>query len=414
MRAVEKYLNKLSEPLIPHKPSPNLGFVVTIPAFNEAETIKSIDSLLKCNSPEADIEILINVNFSELATENEKKFNEHVFRILQQYAKDKSTKKIKIHILYFPNQNKKVAGVGWARKQVMDEAFRRLLTVNNENGIITGFDADSDCQDNYFTEIENFFKKKPKATACSIRFEHPISGTKYSEEIYQAIILYELHLRYFINAQKKMNVSFAYQTVGSSFAVRAHNYAQVNGMSPKKAGEDFYFLQKVIALGHFYNLNSTCVYPSPRISNRVGFGTGPSVGEISKTGTKLTYNYHSFIEIKKLYDALPQIYEQTIRIEELKLTDLFLNYLHQQKIEFVVQNLIKNNKSFERFKASFMQWFGAFQVLKVLNILATSETFKNKDLISEVHKLELVEASNNPKVLLEALRVLDTKNYFSR
>ena len=410
MRAVEKYLSKLPAPLIDTEPNSDLGIVVTIPAFNEAETIKSLKALLDCDLPRCSVEILVNVNFSAQASYPEKVFNRSAFKILDQYAKLNSNHRIKIHILYFPDQNPKVAGVGWARKQIMDEAFRRLLVNGNENGIITGFDADSDCQKNYFVAIEEFFQNNAKATACSIHFEHPISGTKYPNSIYKAIVLYELHLRYFINAQKQMGLPFAYQTVGSSFAVRAESYAQVNGMSPKKAGEDFYFLQKVIALGHFKALNTTCVYPSPRISNRVGFGTGPSVGEISESGIKLTYNYQSFLEINRLYNALEKLYYQKIKLEDIGLAQPFETYLIKQKAEIAIQNLRKNNKSFDKFKAGFMQWFGAFQLLKVLNILRATDTFSDQDIISAVNQLNMIPPSHSPKHLLEQLRVLDKQN----
>ena len=410
MRAVEKYLSKLPAPLIDTEPNSDLGIVVTIPAFNEAETIKSLKALLDCDLPRCSVEILVNVNFSAQASYPEKVFNRSAFKILDQYAKLNSNHRIKIHILYFPDQNPKVAGVGWARKQIMDEAFRRLLVNGNENGIITGFDADSNCQKNYFVAIEEFFQNNAKATACSIHFEHPISGTKYPNSIYKAIVLYELHLRYFINAQKQMGLPFAYQTVGSSFAVRAESYAQVNGMSPKKAGEDFYFLQKVIALGHFKALNTTCVYPSPRISNRVGFGTGPSVGEISESGIKLTYNYQSFLEINRLYNALEKLYYQKIKLEDIGLAQPFDAYLIKQKAEIAIQNLRKNNKSFDKFKAGFMQWFGAFQLLKVLNILRATDTFSDQDIISAVNQLNMIPPSHSPKHLLEQLRVLDKQS----
>ena len=317
MRAIEKYLNQNPIALINDKPKSDLGIVVTIPSFNEAETIKSLESLLACEESRCSVEILVNVNFSENSTFESKVFNKISFDILEQFARNKSRDRFKIHILYFPNQKIKVAGVGWARKQIMDEAFRRLMAIDNEEGIITGFDADSTCSKNYFIELENFFDNKPKATACSIKFEHELEGEKYSASIYKAIALYELHLRYYVNAQKLIGTPYAFQTVGSSFAVRAKHYAGVNGMSPKKAGEDFYFLQKVIALGHFYQLNTCCVYPSSRISNRVGFGTGPSVGEISKVGEKQTYNFKSFLEIKKLFDVLEDLYSERVLIQDL-------------------------------------------------------------------------------------------------
>lgn len=407
MKAIDKYLSKLPEALVKERPDSNLGIVVTIPAYNEAETIKSLDALLLCDRPRCAVEVIVNVNFPEYTSQESKRFNEKVYDVLLQFALQNSTDSFAIHIQYFPNQVKKHAGVGLARKQVMDEAFRRLLSVGKEDGIITGFDADASCAKNYFTEIEKFFIHKPKARACSLKFQHDIEGSRFSKEIYDAITLYELHLRYFINAQKLIGASFAFQTVGSSFAVRAKNYADVNGMSPKKAGEDFYFLQKIIVMGEFYQLNTTCVYPSSRISNRVGFGTGPSVGEISQTGEKLTYNFKSFLEIKKIFDELASLYSKEKTIRNLGLTDLLSDYLVSQKADKVIENLIKNNKTFERFKNAFMQWFGGFQILKVLNILRASNEFEDIEIISQLNQIQIVESINDPRILLERIRTFD-------
>ena len=409
MRATEKYLKNNSTVLINDKPNSNLGIIVTIPAFNEAELIKSLDSLLACDKPSCAVELIVNVNFPEQSSETTKYFNKQCFSIVENFAKHNSTESFNIYILFSPNQKTKTAGVGLARKQAMDEAFRRFISIDNENGIITGFDADSVCDKNYFTEIENLFGKNIKAKACSIRFQHPLKGSKYSPEIYEAVALYELHLRYFINAQKIIRTPYAYQTVGSSFAVRAKYYAQVNGMSPKKAGEDFYFLQKVIALGGFSNLNSTCVYPSSRISNRVGFGTGPSVAEISETGEKLTYNLKSFFQIKLLFDSLLNLYNGELSFKNLPLDPLFLAYLEKQKADAIIENLKKNNKDFIKFKAAFMQWFGGFQILKILNILAHSQEFKYISVIQAVNELSIVEKSDDVFKLLHRLREFDAK-----
>jgi cellulose synthase/poly-beta-1,6-N-acetylglucosamine synthase-like glycosyltransferase len=412
MKAVDKYLSKFPEKLLDNKPSENLAIVVTIPAYNEAETIKSLEALLACDRPNCSVEVLVNVNYSEKASESSKHFNNVAFELLSHFAKANTTENFQIHIFKFPNQELKTAGVGLARKQTMDEAFRRLLSVDNPSGIITGFDADSDCRKDYFTSIESFFEKNQQAKACSIQFAHPLSGSKYGAEIYDAIAMYELHLRYFINAQLIIGTPYAFQTVGSSLAVRADAYAQVNGMAPKKAGEDFYLLQKLMGLGGFYQLNTTCIYPSSRISNRVGFGTGPSVGEISESGEKLTYNFKSFIEIKKLYDALPALYTDEINVDNLGLESTFYDYLLSQKVNDKIANLRKHNKTYEKFWQAFMQWFNGFQILKVLNVLRLTEGFENTSLKKAIEASGMIEASDSVKEMLIALRAKDGEQAF--
>jgi len=408
MRATEKYLKKIPKAIIESSPQFDLSIIVTIPAFNEPELIKSLESLLSCDPINGSIEVLVNINFAEEAADSVKKFNKEIYKVVKQFAIDKSSQKFQIYILFSPNQSSKKSGAGLARKQIMDEAYRRLMLAKNELGIITGFDADSTCDKNYFVELTKLFDSNSKIPACSIRFEHDILGRKYSREIYDAVILYELYLRYFINAQKLIGTSYAFQTVGSSFAVRAKHYAMVNGMSLKKAGEDFYFLQKLMALGSFSQLNSTCVYPSSRISDRVGFGTGPAVAEIVRVGSKKVYNLESFLEIKKLFDALAIIYNGAL-LTELILHPLFLEYLNKMNAENIISNLRKNNKTFCSFKHAFMQWFGGLQILKVLNILKILDEFTDQDLASQVNKLNLVPKSKISKDLLLMLREYDLK-----
>ena len=69
-----------------------------------------------------------------------------------------------------------------ARKIGMDEAVRRFERIKKEDGIIVCFDADSECAANYFIEVEKHFNQSGQG-ACSIYFEHPISGQEFSKEI---------------------------------------------------------------------------------------------------------------------------------------------------------------------------------------------------------------------------------------
>ncbi len=404
MRATEKYLQK-NHPCIEHLPSSRLGIVVTIPAFNEAETIRAIDALLSCDLPACDVELLVNINYSEAVSEASKRFNDSAYDILTRYAQQVSSDRVRVCILKNFNQDAKKAGVGLARKQLMDEAYCRLHQVGNLDGIITGFDADSACDKNYFTALYEFFTTK-KVKACSIKFAHPTEGTKYPKEFYKAVALYELHLRYFIYLQKQIGSPYAYQTIGSSFAVRADAYAQVNGMSPNKAGEDFYFLQGLMALGDFYQLNTTCIYPASRTSNRVGFGTGPSVAEIAQSDIKKTFAYHAFLEIQKLFDFLP-VYYQTHSFDKLKIHPAFKDFLVAQKIDKTCQNLSKNHKSYEAFRKAFLQWFNGFRILKALNTLSQETEFEQQDIQLAVKYLDCITKDSGFMEDLKRLRSID-------
>ena len=162
----------------------------------------------------------------------------------------------------------------------MDLALERFKKIGY-NGIIAGLDADTTVAENYLYEINHFFINTNNQ-AASIHFEHPINGYDYNQFNYEQIIYYELHLRYYKNALQYLELPFAFHTIGSAFALTAKAYARQGGMNRRKAGEDFYFINKLIKGEKFGEINKTMVVPSPRISERVPFGTGRAILDASK------------------------------------------------------------------------------------------------------------------------------------
>ena len=247
----------------------------------------------------------------------------------------------------------------------MDEALNRFSKINKD-GIIVCFDADSLCESNYFEAIISHFKKHPKTPGCSIHFEHPLEGNCHTFEEYNAIMLYELHLRYYKNAQQYTGLPFVFHTIGSSMAVRAAAYAKQGGMNKRKAGEDFYFLNKIIQLGNFTELNTTTVIPSPRVSDRVPFGTGKAVGEIvssNQVGVQ-TYNFRIFTELKAF------VYEVLISDKNLntsKLCGLINQFIEEKELRLKIDEIAKNANSDKAFITRFFKVFDAFWIMKYVH-----------------------------------------------
>ena len=165
-------------------------------------------------------------------------------------------------------------GVGWARKIVLDEAARLL----SQEGIMLCLDSDCTVAQNYLKVVTDHFQSNPDCNAVSIYFEHNLDTLGYDER--HAIIQYELHLRYLVHAMRWAGHPFAFQTVGSSMAVRRKGYLAHGGMNTRQAGEDFYFLQKFIEVDSLQEIRNTTVYPSARISDRVPFGTGRAMSQL--------------------------------------------------------------------------------------------------------------------------------------
>ena len=351
---------------ISEKPNEDLFLSIVIPSFNEDYLCKSLQSIKNCKSPEKSVEVIVIINSSEDTPADILNKNKKTYKDALKFAEKNNSERLKFFIINLENLPGKFAGVGLARKTGMDEALRRFNFSNKPEGLIAGFDADALLEKNYLTEIENYFSKYPKTNAASINFEHPLAGNDFEEEIYKSIINYELHLRYFIESLRFANFPFAFHTIGSSFVVKADVYAKQGGMNRKKAGEDFYFLQKIIPLGNYGEINTTKVIPSPRISDRVPFGTGAAVSKMIETNARDfgTYNFDSFLLLKSFFSDIDKLFSDS---SLNNIPEPMQNFLNINNFENDLVKIKSNSSNINSFKKRFFDWFNAFRVIKFLN-----------------------------------------------
>lgn len=391
---MNKYFQKYGfQPLkLTQSVSLDTEIIVVIPCFNESEILKTLNSLNSCNKQTGNIEVIVVVNQSEVVAEEIKLQNELTVKEITDWI-NHTDSFFKVHLIYEESLPKKHAGVGLARKIGMDEAAMRFESINKD-GVIVCLDADCTVEDNYFVEIEKHFKNNSKTPGCSIKYAHPLTGNDFDNEHYEGILNYELFLRYYNLALKNTGAPYAFHTVGSSMAVKSSAYQKQGGMNKRKAGEDFYFLQKIIELGEFTEINSTTVYPSPRTSDRVPFGTGKAINDFLNQENKqeyLTYNFTSFLILNELFLDAESIYKTTNYDSKHKLLVGFLN-----EIDFnnKVEEIKKNTTSLESFKKRFFKFFDAFIVLKYVHF-SRDNFYKNEEIKSQVIELLLVLTGNN-------------------
>jgi hypothetical protein len=244
---------------------------------------------------------------------------------------------------------RKHAGVGLARKILMDEAVRHAPK------IISCLDADSCVQKNYLEAIWDFFQSD--LAGCAIHFEHPLDGPNT-----EAITAYELHLRYYVEAQRWIGVPYAYHTVGSSMAVQTTDYCKTGGMNVRKAGEDFYFLQKIIPRG-FGTITTTTVIPSDRISNRVPFGTGKAVSDFMESRQQLTYNPDALEVVKNWLSACMTNWDQD------DVSGFLPGFINRDSFINEWQRMARMSTSHDTWKRHFFAWFDGFNLMKMLHHL---------------------------------------------
>ncbi len=367
-KTISRYINQnIKYPLlIEDIPDPKLGMIIVIPCHNEPDVAMSVRSIYTSAQPKCSIEIIVVINGSSDNPESVEVQNKKSYEDL--HALDDLPDWCKLYVIMNNNFSPKKAGVGLARKIGMDDAVRRFVHMEKADGVIVCYDADSQCEDNYLVELEKCFLN-PKVTSAGINYEHPIAGEEFEDDIYNYIAQYELHLRYFIQMQKMIGLPYAYHTVGSSMACKVEAYCAVGGMNQRKAGEDFYFMHKLIKFGGHIELNSTKVIPSPRVSDRVPFGTGKAVGDLDKSdsGMYKTYNHKSFLSLEKLVKQLPDIYKSQTYPEDLP--EPVLMYLKEIDGDRNLEMIIKNTTDYPSFEKRFWHWFDAFQLMKYLHFV---------------------------------------------
>ena len=295
---------------IDEPPAVGLGMVVCIPAFKEPDPLLPLEALFGATPPSCPVEVLMLFNAPDSASKEDIGVTQKGYETALQWASTHNSHSFRVYPLFAPAIPHKHAGAGMARKLVMDQAVVRFLQAGNPSGVLIGFDSDSSCSNNYLRAIEAQFTTYPNTGGASIYFEHPISGTEFDPRVYEGIILYESHLRYLSQSMRYCRFPYFYHTVGSAFAVRAQTYVAQGGMNRRKAGEDFYFLHKIMPLQHYVHIAQTCVMPSPRSSDRVPFGTGAQMSRFMEQDDNLfeTYPFEAFRLIKPFFEQIAGSY----------------------------------------------------------------------------------------------------------
>ena len=368
----EKYLKKYNktESLIQDKPELDLFNIIVIPCLNEPEIIKTLQSLKSCNIAQKSVEVIIVINSSELASAEIIEQNKLTFNEINEYAKNENTPKLKFHPIIVSDIPKKKTGAGYARKLGMDEAVFRFSQINVD-GVITSLDADTILETNYLQVIENAFLKT-NTNAATIYYEHSLNEKEFGVELINGIKKYELYLRYFRQALIYIGFPFATHTIGSAFASRTSIYVNYGGLKATQAGEDFYFVQKVIQAGNYKEIVDTKVTPSPRLSQRVIFGTGPAVIDILKSENQeyFVYSITSFVDLKQFVDSVDSFFnadEKTLNEIIDTLSAPLKEFLGEINFEKTVLKINSNTKTLETFKKAFFNNFNTFTLIRFLN-----------------------------------------------
>ncbi|MBW1806728.1 MAG: glycosyltransferase [Deltaproteobacteria bacterium] len=369
---IERYLHKHAEDIEEERkfpqPRKNLRLCIVIPALAERENIGLVLDSLKHGSKRLDCaEVIVVVNnstdaFDQIVQNNLKTIEE---------LGNRDGDRLPILVLDRASAAKALgistAGVGAARRAGMDLALRRLVKVGQLNrSAIACLDADSPVASGYIDALLSVFDAPDRPIVALCSYRHPIPEDQAQA---RAIVAYELWLRYIELGLLLSRSLCAFQTVGSCIVTSPEGYALADGMPRAKAGEDFYFLQKVAKVGgpeSVFEMRDAIVHPSARVSDRVPFGTGRAMLRCRDEGVGI-YLYaeplQAFRDMRKFFQVTSESFENFDRLSK-DIEPRLARFIERKNGWSVLDGLRKNSCDAEHFTRAANEWFDSLQVVR--------------------------------------------------
>ena len=358
------------------RPDEDLKIIAVIPCYDDACVFETLHSLDNTHPVQSKVEVIVVVNAGERTPAEVVERNRTIFNRLQRHAQTAYYTHFRLLPVWIEGTVKKKAGAGFARKAGMDEAVRRFATIDRPQGLIVSLDADTLVAENYLQVAERAYKNK-SARCFTFQFQHHFDPDRYSDDEIRAGKLYEIYLRYFRLALKMLKVPFAIHTIGSCFAVRAEAYIKLGGMPVRQAGEDFYFLQKAVKMHPVCQIPERIVFPAPRLSERVPFGTSVAIRKIIAEGRFDVYNFELFKQLKMFYDLFPAMEREDMTAH---IPSGIMEFIGRDGWHDSLSECRRYSSSSGAFLKRMYDRFDGFFVIKFLNSFDAASAFPAMDV----------------------------------
>jgi len=267
-------------------------------------------------------------------------------------------------------------GVGWARKVAMD----MIISEAGPDSIIITLDGDTTFNEHYFSSVKQNFNANHDAVGLSVPYYHNLCGSEAED---RAILRYEIYMRSYAINLWRINNPYHFTALGSAIAIPVSSYKAIGGMTPKKSGEDFYFLQKLVKYGKVMTWNEEKVYPAGRFSDRVSFGTGPAMikGASGDWGSYPVYHHSLFDEVSRTYDAFDDLYTEDT---QTPMGDYFYDILKQHDIWAPLR---KNSRTKAQFCRACTDKVDGLRIFKYLKHAQKEKGYRDEDSLFEFLRL---------------------------
>ncbi|MDI6755377.1 MAG: hypothetical protein QME78_13410 [Thermodesulfobacteriota bacterium] len=313
----------------------------------------------------------------------------------------------------------KTGGVGLARKIGFDLALPRL-GYQKVGPLLISLDADTLVRPDYLGAAIHHFRGA-EASGAVIPFCHQPGSTTEED---RAIKRYELFLRAYVLGLSRAGSPYAFHTVGSAMACSAEAYVRAGGMNARQAGEDFYFLQHLAKTVGISQVKGTVVYPSPRASHRVPFGTGRSINRLL-AGDKEAVMFYQTACFQILGEWLALIAQninasgEEIRVKAERISKDLGAYLDNIRFSEVWEKLQKNFRDRATLLTGFHSWFDGLKTMKLLHHLSAGplprwEPDKTLPQLFQWAGLEPVNGIDGQLALLREMQIGEDYNFNCR
>ncbi|MCF8262272.1 MAG: hypothetical protein K9J12_15975 [Melioribacteraceae bacterium] len=363
--------------------------ITVVPAIAEFENLQKLISSLKGNKyPENfDVLVIFVINNSDSCHRRIFDENQKTIRYLWELIEEVSL--FQIAIVDASSADSAIveidAGVGIARKIGAD--FALLLLKNLKRSVISYLDADCTVTGNYFETLIEISKQGQEASGF-FSFKH---RTNSDEILDDAIISYEIFLRYYVLALKYSGSPYSFHTIGSTIFFNPLVYIKIGGMNKRKAGEDFYFTQKLAKIVGFNEIKEAQIYPDSRSSWRVPFGTGKaltSMKEKSSINYEL-YDIKNFDILKLWLEILESPFNKNAEeiLEQSKSVSVELSeFLAMNDFANSFNKIANNSKSATQLSFQKKIWFDGFKTFKLIHFLR-DKIYPNRPMFEMIDEL---------------------------
>jgi hypothetical protein len=264
-------------------------------------------------------------------------------------------------------------GVGTARKIGMDAALAVLNGRGPGGGVICCLDADTLVEENYLSAVCNHFSDTRNSAAVA-RYAHQRPADL---KLLSAICCYEIYLRAYVMGLSFAGSPYAFHAIGSTMACTAQAYVDVRGMNRRTAAEDFHFLNKIAKIGSIGVIETTTVFPSPRPSDRVPFGTGRRVLRFLTGGMDeyRLYDPRIFAILREWLagmEANPDRGSEAIMAAARKIHSGLKAYLDLSRFAIDWPVIRRNCPDPEHLRRQFHVWFDGLKTLRLVHHLSRS------------------------------------------